>query len=60
MKHSLYGQERLAWREWSNNKESSELRIKRGGFCPKVMVKTSQVTIQDLHMTSPCQGTSPK
>lgn len=46
VRHSLYGQERLAWREWSNNKESSELRIKRGGFCPKIMVKTSQVMIR--------------
>ena len=46
VRHSLCGQERLAWREWSDNKELSELRIKRGGFCPKVMVKTSQVTIR--------------
>ena len=49
IRHSLHGQERLPWREWSNYKESSELRIKSGWFCLKGTVKTSQVMIQELH-----------
>lgn len=43
VRHSLCGQDRLAWREWSDNKSRQN---KGEDFCPKVMVKTSQVTIR--------------